>query len=130
MECSYAMAYGKGPSALLAQRLYQARLQTGMTEQARAALQHWLSGHPEDVGIRSLLATSLLNAGLLKQAIGEYLKVLEYHPDNVTALNNLAFAYQEEGDSEGLKYAERAYELVPERAGGDRYPGLVAGGVW
>ena len=41
--------------------------------------------------------------------------VLEYDRHNVTVLNNVAWLYQEQGNSEGVKYAERAYELVPGR---------------
>jgi Flp pilus assembly protein TadD len=33
----------------------------------------------------------------------------------VTALNNLAWLYQEEGNKKGVTYAERAHELAPDR---------------
>ena len=33
----------------------------------------------------------------------------------MSALNNLAWLYQEENNPEGVKYAERAYQLVPNR---------------
>jgi tetratricopeptide (TPR) repeat protein len=67
------------------------------------------------VPTRSLLAQTLLNTNQQAEAIEEYRKLLEYNPDNVSALNNLAWLYQEENNPEGIKYAKRAYELVPNR---------------
>ena len=112
---AYALAYSKASSALLAQKLYQTRVQLGETEAAHEALRQWLAEHPEDVPPRSLLAQALLNTNQQAEAIEEYRKLLEYDPDNVSALNNLAWLYQEENNPEGIKYAERAYELVPNR---------------
>jgi putative PEP-CTERM system TPR-repeat lipoprotein len=110
---AYVVAYGKAGSQLLAQKLYQSRMHLGETEAANAALQQWLAEHPEDVSTRSLLAQTLFGAGQSAEAIEEYKKLLEYAPDNMSALNNLAWIYQEEKNPEGLKYAERAYKLVP-----------------
>ena len=112
---AYVLAYGKASSALLAQKLYQSRMQLGETEAAHEALRQWLAEHPEDVPTRGLLVQALLNANQQAEAIEEYRKLLEYDPDNVSALNNLAWLYQEENNPEGIKYAERAYELVPNR---------------
>jgi len=113
---AYALAYGKAGSALLAQKLYQSRMQLGETGAAREALRQWLAWHPEDVPTRSLLAQALTSAGEYPQATEEYLKLLENDSNNMTALNNIAWLYQEQGDyAEGVKYAERAYELVPDR---------------
>ena len=112
---AYALAYSKNGSALLAQKLYQSRLQAGETGAAHEALRQWLAVHPEDISIRSLLAQALLRANQPSKAIEEYKKLLEYAPDKVSALNNLAWLYQEEKNPEGIKYAERAYKLVPNR---------------
>ena len=43
---AYALAYGKASSALLAQKLYQSRMQLGETEAAHEALRQWLAEHP------------------------------------------------------------------------------------
>jgi len=112
---SYVSAYGKASSAQLAHKRYQSRINLGETEAAYQALRQWLADHPEDVPTRSLLAQALLSSGQHPQAIEEYLMVLEYERNNVTVLNNVAWIYQEQGNSEGVKYAERAYELVPGR---------------
>ena len=112
---AYAQAYGKTASAALAKKLYYARLQLGKTESAHEALRQWLVAHPEDVDTRGLLAQALQTSGEQPKAIEEYRKLLDHDADNVTALNNLAWLYQEENNPEGVRYAERAYQLVPDR---------------
>ena len=113
---AYALAYRKTASAQLARKLYQSRLQTGDTESALAALERWLEAHPEDVSTRSLFAQALISAGRHPQALDEYLVAIEHQPANVAALNNIAWLYQEQGNySEGVKYAERAHQLIPNR---------------
>lgn len=114
-SAAYTLAYGKDRSATLAHKRYQTHVQTGETAAAREALRQWLAEHPEDAVTRGLLAQALLSTSQQAEAIGEYLKLLEYDPDNVAALNNLAWLYQEENNPEGIKYAERAYNLVPDR---------------
>jgi len=112
---AYVLAQGKADSASLTHKRYQTHLQLGETEAAHETLRQWLADHPEDVPTRSLLAQAQLNANQQAQAIEQYKKLLEYDPDNVSALNNLAWLYQEANNPEGVKYAERAYELVPGR---------------
>ena len=113
---AYALAYDKQASAQLARKLYQSRLQANDTDAALAALQRWLKEHPGDVTTRSLFAQALTNTDRQQQAIDEYLKIIEHDTKNVTALNNIAWLYKEQGNyPEGVKYAERAHQLVPER---------------
>jgi tetratricopeptide (TPR) repeat protein len=52
------------------------------------------------------------------EAIERYRKILELSPDNVIALNDLAYLLSESGNQtdEALKYAERAGELAPDNA--------------
>jgi putative PEP-CTERM system TPR-repeat lipoprotein len=113
---AYTLAYRMTASAQLARKLYQSQIQAGDFESALAALKGWLEAHPEDIPIRSLLANALIRAERNPQAINEYLAVIEHDPANVAALNNIAWLYQEQGNyQEGVKYAERAHKLVPER---------------
>lgn len=111
---TYEQAYGKVPSSQLAAKLFHSRAENGETEVAREALRAWLDEQPDDITIRRKLADSLLTNGLNTQAIGEYQLILENAPDDVTALNNIAWLYQEAGDAAGLKYAQRAHELAPD----------------
>ena len=112
---AYALAYDKQASAPLAQKLFHSRKNAGETESAYGVLRQWLAAHPEDITTRSLLASALQNAGQNQQAIEQYLQLLEHDSENIAALNNVAWLYQEAGNPEGIRYAERAHELAPER---------------
>ena len=112
---SYSLAYEKTPSARLARKLYQSHLHLGDTSSALAVLQQWLDGHHEDLQIRRLYAQALIAAGQQSQALSEYLVVIEHEPTSVTALNNVAWLYQQQGNyTDGVKYAERAHRIAPE----------------
>jgi Flp pilus assembly protein TadD len=74
-----------------------------------------LQGHPEDNAIRMSLATYLQQEGHQDAAIEEYLLILGKQPENITALNNIAWLYQQEGSEKGVAYAEHAYEIAPQR---------------
>jgi tetratricopeptide (TPR) repeat protein len=112
---AYAAAYDKAPSAALAHKLFQADRNNGDHKAAQQVLEQWLAKEPGDVAIRSLLAGALQSQGQNAQAIEQYLYVLERNPDDVSALNNVAWLYHVEGIAGGLKYAERAHELAPDR---------------
>ena len=112
---AYSQAYKKVPSAQLAAKRYHALANSGETERAHEALRGWLAVQPADIAVRAMLATSLQTQGMNAQAIEEYLLLLEQDPDNIAALNNIAWLYQDAGNPEGLKYAERAHALLPGR---------------
>jgi len=51
-----------------------------------------------------------------KQAEAHYKAILDEQPDNVLALNNLAFLYSQQNDPQALEFAKKAYEKAPESA--------------
>ncbi len=112
---AYALAYNRESSSHLARKLFQSRMQAGKPGAATEALRQWLEEQPGDVAVRSLLASEQIRAGKYREATQEYLRVLEADPANWLAMNNVAWLYHEAGSPEGVKYAERAYELQPQR---------------
>jgi putative PEP-CTERM system TPR-repeat lipoprotein len=111
----YDKAYDQAPSAQLARKRFRAGQGAGDPARAEAALRAWLSRTPGDLGARALLIGSLEQRGEPEAVIEQYLKILEYQPEQVAALNNLALRYQASGNPAGLVYAERAHRLAPER---------------
>ena len=104
------------PSSPLVVKRFQLEKDSGNVTAAEKILTEWLTDQPEDVAIRLLYASSLQQRGRLQDAVGSYQAALDAHPDNVGALNNLAWVYHELGDRErALRLAERAYQLAPER---------------
>ena len=112
---SYEKAYQLKASARLATGLFNTRRLSGESDKAIATLRHWLQQHPGDNGIRMTLASYVQQQGRMDEAIEEYLAILGRDPDNLTALNNVAWIYQQQGSDKGIAYAEQAYELAPQR---------------
>lgn len=84
----------------------------GADAETRAA--QWLKARPQDYALRGYLADHYLKAGQNQAAISQYQAIVQTAPDNVLALNNLAWLYQQEKDPRALATAERAYKLSPE----------------
>jgi putative PEP-CTERM system TPR-repeat lipoprotein len=84
---------------------------------APEVLTRWLDDHPDDHGIRFMLAQSLESLGLVDQAVAEYEHLLSFDALNVIGLNNLAWHYFVAGRSEALELAELAHEKAPNNGG-------------
>ena len=61
----------------------------------------------------ALVAEWATGSGDPDAAIQSYEQIIETSPNDVGALNNLAFLYYQRGDQRGLELARRAYELAP-----------------
>jgi len=81
---------------------------------ARALYRGWLEKNPDDTAVRLKLAEDLMVAG--EEATDAYRQTLQREPDNVVALNNLAWLLREKAPGEALEYARRAGELAPDNA--------------
>ena len=68
---------------------------------------------PKQQQLRLALASLDQSSGSGSKAQQNYEKVLGTNPNNVIALNNLAWVYHDAGDPRSLKLAQRAYELAP-----------------
>lgn len=89
----------------------QGEFETGVQE-----LESWLEDHPNDARVRLQLANAYLEIDEDEAAREAYRQVLADAPDNVIALNNLAWLMREEDPDQAREYAERAVELAPEAA--------------
>lgn len=109
---AYTVAHERGKSGGLAIKLASARKRAGDAVGVYQTLVQWLTEHPEDTSVRTVLARAYQSDGKRKEAIGQYQKVLEKQPTNAVVLNNLAGIYYEQGDSRALEFAEKAYGLA------------------
>lgn len=75
--------------------------------------EQWLEEHPEDLVASLALAEAYNRAGREEQAIGQYLRILELDPQNVAALNELAWLLRDQQPSVSLEYARQANRLAP-----------------
>ncbi len=72
-----------------------------------------LAKNKDDTKIQFRLAVSYQNSGQKELASKHYEAVLTQQPENVIALNNLAWIYNELNNPKAEKLAKQAYELAP-----------------
>ena len=113
---AYRAAVSRQPTDFVVGRLHSALLAGGKTEEAAVIVQKYLKEHPSDVALRMHLAQRSLLIKDNRAAAQMLLPAVEIEPDNVTLLNNLAWALNELGDPKAVDYAERAYSLMPNSA--------------
>lgn len=113
---AYAQAQKLQPSGALAVKLLQIQ-RAANTVHPEQSLVQWLARNPHDVFAREALAQYELGTRQLKSAALEFAAVLAQAPDDVVALNDLAWIDDEIGDPHALSLAERAYRLAPDSPG-------------
>jgi len=100
----------------LALKLHASLNRTGKAAEADALAKKWLAEHPKDAAFRVYLAERALGEKNLRSAVALYQAVIALQPDNVVALNNLAWSAGQLGDPKAIGYAERAVRLAPDNA--------------
>jgi len=120
---AYAEAIGAYQSAHAKQkqtdsliRLTQAFQQNGNNPKALELLTAWVKTHPYDETAAKALAEAQLRANNPKAARQTYENVLKINPNDLTALNNLAFLLTKDKDPNAIVIAEKAYRIAPEDA--------------
>ncbi|NHZ97180.1 XrtA/PEP-CTERM system TPR-repeat protein PrsT [Massilia sp. CCM 8734] len=109
---SFDKAFALTPSSANLIKLHAAMRQSGKGKEADARLAKAASEHPNDVALALYVAENDLAGKRYKAAIGGLEAVLKQAPENAAALNNLAWAYQQEKDPRALKTAEKAFALA------------------
>ncbi len=110
---AYERAFALEPGGALMIQLHGALLASGKAGEADARMAQWLRQHPDDIPVRLHDASSKLVRNDFRAAIGQLEAVLQRDPNNLLALNDLAWAFQRINDKNALAYAERAYRLAP-----------------
>jgi putative PEP-CTERM system TPR-repeat lipoprotein len=116
-KAAYAQAWKRKPSAALAIKLSAAAKRSGEPEEATKHLLNWLNDYPDDARALQVLGTTYQDIGQNSKAIQAYEKVLALEPENVVALNNLAWLYSLDNNSRALGLAEGAYRVNSDNAG-------------
>ncbi len=111
---AYEIANEIAASGELALRLHAAYALAGKPREADRRLAQWLEQSPDDARARLYAAEQALKNGKYPAAIEHYEWLLKTQPDNVVALNNSAWTYQQVGNTQAaLESAERAHKLKP-----------------
>jgi putative PEP-CTERM system TPR-repeat lipoprotein len=110
-----ALSLSKSPEMLV--KIMQTMTMAGKGKEADARATQWLKEHPNDAMVAMFLADRNLASKNYKPAIALLEGVLKQNPNNPVALNNLAWAYQQEKDPRALSTAEQAFKLAGDNAG-------------
>jgi putative PEP-CTERM system TPR-repeat lipoprotein len=84
----------------------------GKQKEALARADEWTREHPEDLAVAMFTVENNLNNKNFKPAIAQLESMIKQRPDNVAALNNLAWAYQQVNDPRAVPTAEQALKLA------------------
>jgi len=114
---SFKEAWDRAPSSNLAIKLSEALKLSGQQASATQPLTGWLSKHPQDTRVRQFLGAAWMELGKTDKAIETYEQVIRDEPDNVVALNNLAWLYGLERNPRALVLAESALKEAPDNPG-------------
>ncbi|MDN4038016.1 XrtA/PEP-CTERM system TPR-repeat protein PrsT [Massilia sp. YIM B02443] len=109
---AYDKAFAIQPTPGLVVRSAGVLRQQGKHAEAQARVANWLKKHPDDPQALMFQAEMHLAAKQFKPAVGILEQIVKRHPNNVPALNNLAWAQQQENDPRALATAEQAYKLA------------------
>ena len=110
----FGRLYARDPTSTTALKLAFVQQRAGDEEGSRATLEHRLERVPDDSDARIVLANKLLYIGELDQARAHYAKIILLRPNNVVALNNLAWVGMRLGQPDTALYAQRAFLLAPD----------------
>lgn len=106
-------AFKQSPNTQTVLELTAFQKAVGREGDARVTMQQWMTDHPQDTAVRIALANDLEQGRNAPGAQAQYLAVLELEPENISALNNLAWSLRIENSKQALEYAQRAIKLAP-----------------
>lgn len=108
-------ALTKPNSAMAAPQLHLALLGAKQNAEADRMAASWTKTHPDDTTFALHLSALAANQGNPVLAESRYREVLKRQPDNVLALNNLAFLLVKQKKPGAVALAERAVKLAPDQ---------------
>jgi putative PEP-CTERM system TPR-repeat lipoprotein len=94
-------------------RAYQAYAAAGKAGDGQKILEQWLKQHPDEAALRHVLAQSLLSEKRYPESISQYRYLVQKKPDDLIALNNLAWMLGETKNPDAVGIAEMAYKVAP-----------------
>ena len=108
-ETAFLDEYKLSQTNLLALRLASASVALGKDDQASDVLREQLARNPNNADLGQMLAMLEMKQKRYDSAGKRLETILAQQPNNVVALNNLAWLYQQKGDDRARTLAQRAY---------------------
>lgn len=113
---AYRQALAKqDASTEVANKGYMALMAAGRADQAEALASEWMKARPNDAEFVFAVGKVALARNDLPSAERRFARVLELHPRNAPALNNIAWIRIQQKRSGAVEMAEKAVALAPEQ---------------
>lgn len=112
---AYKSGLQRAASTDLAYRLYSVLLQSKKTGEAEKFAATWLKDHPKDTAFLTYLGDAAIGRKDYAAAEIHYLSLLKIQPENVAALNNVAWVMGQQHKDGALAFAEKANQLAPNK---------------
>ncbi len=112
----YELALNKQKSAGTEAAYVRALKNAGRVEAAIKAADAAVESYPTNQPILVTAAMLYQGADQKAKAQSAYEELLKHNPQNILALNNLAWLYHQNGDKRAMDLARKAYELKPDNA--------------
>jgi putative PEP-CTERM system TPR-repeat lipoprotein len=109
-------AAARQPGVEIAIALHGVLVNGGQRAEAERWAAEWQRTHPKDAAFRFHLGDVALAGKDVAGAEAHYRAVLEWQPNNALAMNNLAWLMARDGRPGAVAMAERAAQLMPDRA--------------
>lgn len=110
---AYRAGLSKKSGEQLAPKVHAALVAGGSRAGAEQWAAEWIKTHPKDARFLSYLGDSALAQRDWSQAESRYQAVLKLEPNNVAALNNVAWSAMQQDKPGALALAQKANTLVP-----------------
>ncbi|MEO8309127.1 MAG: XrtA/PEP-CTERM system TPR-repeat protein PrsT [Pseudomonadota bacterium] len=112
---AFAHSYAVRPNSLAAKREFAARIATG-AQRPEEPLQKWVTREPADTVTRLLLADFFLQREKNDDARKHLEIIVKQSPNNVAALNNLAWILRSSQPDRAESLAKRAQAIAPDNS--------------
>ena len=112
---SFSRSYALRPSSLAATRQFKARVSSA-AQRPEEPLLKWLARKPDDLGVRRLLADFHLLRGDDAAAREQLEIIVKQAPNDVAALNNLAWVLRTSAPQRAESLARQAGTIAPDNA--------------
>ena len=126
-EQAYATEFKAAPSTALAIRLANAQAAAGHKDQSLLGLRAWQAKQPADPDLAQTLASIDIVDRRYADAEKNLQIVLDQRPNDIIALNNMAWVLQSKGDKRARALAQRAYLQAPSAETSDTLGWIMVG---
>jgi cellulose synthase operon protein C len=113
---AYRAGIDKTGDATLARELYITLISNNRVQEGERFGVTWVKAHPDDASFEYLLADLNIRRGAYELAEAQLRRVVAQFPDNVNALNNLAWTVASRGKPGAPDIVQRALDMAPNNA--------------